>query len=89
MKISLITFAYLICLIQLVLTCSIEKYNTHWFGTFITCNLESSYTLDLAKNRCPSGQVLAEITDGSLYSNITQEISIKTQYNNFIKIFFN
>lgn len=68
----------LVCFTQLSLSCPVEKNNTHWFGTFITCN-SNSYTLDLAKIRCPSGQVLAEIMDASLYTNITQAISTRTE----------
>ena len=52
--------------------------NTFWFGTFIHCKRDV-YSLSFAKDHCPVGQVLGEIMDASLYTNITQELSIRTQ----------
>ena len=53
--------------------------NTYWFGTLISCE-RAVYSLDFAKTHCPSGQVLAEITDASLFKNITDAISARNKY---------
>ncbi len=52
--------------------------NTYWFGTFISCE-RNVYSLDFAKSHCPAGQVLAEVMDAYLYTNITQEITLRTR----------
>ncbi len=53
--------------------------NTYWFGTFINCERDV-YSLEFAKSHCPSGQVLAEVMDAYLYTNITNEIATRTRF---------
>jgi hypothetical protein len=53
--------------------------NTYWFGSLISCE-RNVYSLDFAQTHCPKGQVLAEITDASLFKNITDAISIRNKY---------
>ena len=65
--------------INFTLACISEKSSEFWFGTFITCLSESSYTKAIAKNKCPTSLFLAEIMDASLYGNISQEISLSTE----------
>ena len=53
--------------------------NTFWFGTFINCKRDV-YSKEFARDHCPTGQVLAEVMNASLYRNITDEISIRTRF---------
>ena len=48
--------------------------STFWFGTLISCKRDV-YSQEFARDHCPTGQVLAEITDPSLYLKISNEIA--------------
>ena len=72
----------LICIVLLfesTLACTNENANKYWFGTFITCMTSDYYTYAMAMAKCPPGEVLAQFMDASLYTNITQEITIRTE----------
>jgi hypothetical protein len=77
-----IYFSIFICVIlsfQCAYACLSEKTNSFWFGTVITCTTSNFYTLEMARTRCPADQVLGEVMDAYLYTNITNEMQIRTE----------
>jgi hypothetical protein len=82
-----VTFLYLaLSFLQIANACINEISSKYWFGTFIDCRSDPTYTYQIAISKCPAGQVLAEIFDAYLYTNITNEISIRT--NNEVRVYY-
>jgi hypothetical protein len=75
---SISTICLLLSIVQYTHACANERTYSFWFGTVITCTTSDYYSLDMAKMRCPAGQVLGEVMDAYLYTNITYELSIST-----------
>jgi hypothetical protein len=69
--------------------CENEIKYEFWFGLVVTCpNNNGVYSLASANEICnKNNYLLAEIMDGFLYTNITEELSRRTRYKKIQRYF--